>query len=313
MTKDGRHSDRILVHVARFGAIALSPKAVVTATEPVVAQERHQRALPESERLQTVQDAPHVQVQGRYGSKVALEHLTIPKASIGQRRRPRVPLLLRAGSERTVIVRVDDVLRVSRPRTVGRSIMDAQIEGDLVRSVDIQKPEGIVGDAIGDIARFSDELTIPDHRRVVVRSATPLMHVPVIKPVLPQLAGPEMPLATDPADPTVGRQHIGVTDLVPDILGGVGPDVPLSDPIVNAMLRGNPTREIGGAAGRADGRRHEKVTEPRAFSREAIDTGRPNLVIVVASCRPDSLIIGQYHDDIRPVLRHNPTSFCLPL
>ena len=59
----------------------------------------------------------------------------------------------------------------------------------------IDKRQRVVGDRRRHVARLGDQLAVADHRRVVVRPAALLMHVPMRKAVLRELAVPQMPLA----------------------------------------------------------------------------------------------------------------------
>ena len=71
------------------------------------------------------------------------------------------------------------------------------------------------------------------------------MHVPMRKAVLRELAVPEVPLAAQPADPAIVSEDVGVSHLAGEISGCGVADVALSDPVVDAVLRGNrPVKKV---------------------------------------------------------------------
>ena len=221
MAHDERHSYRVLVHVSGRSAIALAPETMMAATETIVAHKDHQRPVAEPQCVELGQNASDVVVHGRHSRKVALEHLAISQAPVGQRRSPGMPLLLRAALKGTAPIGINDVLRMAIPRAVWRRIVHAEIERALAKSVRVKPFQGVIGYALGNITGLIDQLAIADHRGIIVGAAPSLVHVPVTESMLRDLAGTEMPLAADRTVPAVGREHVSVADFLRQVLGSI--------------------------------------------------------------------------------------------
>ena len=221
--------------------------------------------------IEPVQQPADVEVHGRDGREVALQAFPVTHAFAGQAARPGVYGFLGAGIERAVVVGIDDILRMSGPRTVRRGVVDAQVERIILVGVAVDEGQRIVGNDVRDVPRLGDRDAVPDHGGVVVRTAAELVGEPVGDPVLGQGAVPQVPLAAEAASPAVGREHIGIRRFSFEVGSRVLADIASPDPVVHAMLGGDPAGQQRRAAGGADGRGHEEPVEANPGLRDPVD------------------------------------------
>ena len=236
MAHHGRNLDGILVHVQGTRAVPFAPESVVPAAEPVIAYEDDQCLFPNAVRLQPVQNPSHVGVHCRHGGEISLQHFPVAQALIRQSDGPRMPGFLRTGLERAIVVGIHHLPRMPRPRTVRRGVVHAQVERIIVVLMPVYERQRVVRNHVGHISWRRNQPAVPHHRRIVVLSAALLVHKPVLEPMLRNPAIAQMPLAADPARPSVFRQHIRVCHLSRQVRSRIRPHVSISDPIVDAML-----------------------------------------------------------------------------
>ena len=124
------------------------------------------------------------------------------------------------------------------------------------------------------------------------------MHVPMRKAVLRELAVPEVPLATQPADPAIVSEDVGVSDLAGEISGCGLADVALSDPVVDPVLRGDATGQKGRAAGRADWRGDEEIVKAHAGLGDAVDCRGADFRVAITAGGPGALVVAEDEDDV---------------
>ena len=211
-----RDLNRVFIHIGRIRAVALAPKTVLAAAKAVIAGKDNQGLLSQPFLFQPFQQTTDLQIHRRHGGKIPFEHLSIAQATLAERMAygPRMHVFLRARVKRTVVIRVDDVLRMTRPRAVRSGVVHAQIErlGALCGAIYIF--EGVVGNGRSHIAGRLNQFPVADHRRVVVFPAAALVHKPMIKSVLSDLTVSEVPLSAQTTAPTVLGQHIRIGDFI---------------------------------------------------------------------------------------------------
>ena len=124
------------------------------------------------------------------------------------------------------------------------------------------------------------------------------MHVPMRKAVLRELAVPEVPLAAQAADPAVFSEDVGVSYLACEISGCGLADVALSDPVVDAVLRGDPPGQKGRAAWRADRRGDEEIVKAHAGLGDAVDCRGADFRVAKTAGYPRALVVAEDKDDV---------------
>ena len=289
---------------------------MVAAAETVIAGEYDQGLLSQSQLLQSVEKPSYVRVHRRHRGEIPLQHLPVVQTALAQALplRPRMDRLLRAGIEAAVVIRVHQILRMAGPRTVRGGVVHAQIEWILIFGALTQKTQGVVGDQVGDVSRLGHQLAISNHRRAVVVATPRLMYVPVVEAVLHQLAVAQMPFAAQPAPPPMLGQYVGVRHFPLQIGGRVRPHVPSADPVVDAMLGGNPSGQEIRPARRAHRRCCEEVLEPHARGCDPVDAGGADLLVPVTPRSPGPLVVGEDEEDVRTVchlMSSHRIGFCL--
>ena len=304
LADQGGYPYGVLVHVQRIRPVALAPEPVVSQAETVVAQENDQGVFADAVMIEPVQQAADIEVHGRDGREVALQALPVAHVLAGQAAGPGMHGFLGTGFEGAVVVGIDDVLGMARPRAVRRGVMDAQIEGLIAVGVAVDKGQRVVGDDVRDVSRFGDRDAVPDHGGVVVGTAAELVGEPVGKSVLGERAVAQVPFPAETASPSVGRQYVGVGGLAFQVGCRAVSDVASPDPVVHAVLGGDPAGEQRRAAGRTYRRGHEETIETHPGLRDPVDMRRADFPVAVAARRPDALVVGKDKEDVRSRCRH---------
>ena len=148
LAHEKRHGHGILEHVQRKRPVALTPEPMMAATEAVVAGKYDQGIVSQAERFKSIEEANDIGIHRRNCREISLQHLPIPQTVLAESMplSPCMYWLLRTGVESTVCIGVNDILRVSRPRRMGRRVVHTQIErrrlirrGTCVLSEEIQR------------------------------------------------------------------------------------------------------------------------------------------------------------------------------
>ena len=141
-----------------------------------------------------VEDAPHVIIHCRDSGKITFEAFAFAQV-IAQAPRPGVWIFLWTGLEWTVVIGIDNVLRVSSPGTVGRGVVNAEVKGLVVIGVIVDECEGVICDGGGHITRYGDEFAVAYQCGVVIGTTAFFVGKPVREAVLRQGAIAQVPFA----------------------------------------------------------------------------------------------------------------------
>ena len=79
--------------------------------------------------------------------------------------------------------------------------------------------------------------------------------------------------------------------------------MPLSDPVVDSVLRGDPSGQKGRAAGRADRRGDEEIVKAHAGLGDAVNCWSADFRVAVATGGPRALVVAENEDDVGTI--HN--------
>ncbi len=199
----------------------------------------------------------------------------------------------------TVIIRVHDILRMTDPRRVWRSVMNTQIERIFILCVSIDIVKGIIRNHIRHIAGHNLCHSITYHVLIIVCTRPARMRKPVRKSTLRKRRLAQMPFARQATCPPIVSQDVCVTNLTIEKTRSCSSKIDRTrKKIVNAVLRRNPPGQKRSSAGRTHRNRHEEILKPHACCRHAVEAWRSNFGIAITTRRPDSHVIGKNEDDI---------------
>ena len=120
--------------------------------------------------------------------------------------------------------------------------MDAQVEGVASPGVLLHQPESLVRYDVRQVARLAGQLAVAHHGCIVVGTAASLVYEPVGEAVLHYLAVAQVPLPRDAAGPAMAGHDVGVGNLTLQVWYRPRTGVAAPDPVVHAVLGGNPSR-----------------------------------------------------------------------
>ncbi len=310
---DERDLDRLLEEVEREGGVAFAVHAVVPHVHAVVAGEDDQRPLPQSVRFKPVEQAADVAVHGGDGGEVAAERFAprrlrtdrdVERSDPGGGRQTVGERRERAVAE-IAVVQFGGVLVALPGRMRGR-VVDAQVKRRGVAAARVDPVQRVVGEDVGDVARFLDHAVAADHRCAVVRPASLGVDGPVFEPLLRVVGVAHVPFAAEAAAVAGRRQQVGVAGLIRQVLDPLAAAgrfvfrerVAGGKPVVDAVLRRDAPRQEGGSGGGADGAGAEEIREPVPRRRQTVEVRCLDFGVARAAHRPGAMVVGENEEDV---------------